>query len=118
MSIGIQLARIQVPELEFAGPGYFSDPRKGMADAGPLDLRYGAAHKLQIRLAIVGPSELLDTALNWFARTKAPISSIEKPMDTFPGFDAVFRSELVADRSLTLSLDQAKLDAALAKTPY
>lgn len=73
MSLSLQISRLGVPELEFAGSGYFSNPRRGLIEAGPFDLRFGSAHRAQIRLAIVGTADLVELALAWFDRCRRPI---------------------------------------------
>jgi hypothetical protein len=120
MNLNVQLTKLTVPELEFAGSGYFRDPRRGLIDAGPFDLRYGASHRTQLRLAIVGTPEMIDLGLNWFERCKQAIaSSSESGSNThYPGFEAIYRSELITDANFTWRLDQVALDNALAKSPF
>ena len=59
MSIQIELAQLPQPHIEFGSPGTFSDPKTGLAEAGPFDLRFGAAHKTQIRIGLVGTAEMV-----------------------------------------------------------
>jgi len=117
-----ELARLPEPDLEFGGSAYFRDPRRGLLDAGPFDLRFGSAHRSQIRLAVVGSSEMVDLALAWFARCMKPIPSTQ-PEDSrqsppYEGFQAIFRSELVADPTAAIRLDQTKLNDIVGKSPY
>jgi len=109
-----------VPDLEFGGAGFFSDPRIGLERAGPFDARFGAAHKSQIRVAIVGTADGIALASAWLSRCKFRIEprSSEGSQVAFPGFDAVFRSELVLSSAWNVQLDHAKLDEALGLKPY
>lgn len=116
----LQIARLSVPELEFGGAGYFQNPRQGLMQAGPFDMRFGAAHKTQIRVAVVGPKESHDTVAAWLLRCRGEIPALD-PTGTqllFPGFAAVFRSELVVDKSWYVALDAGLLDKAMALKPY
>ena len=116
----IQIARLPVPELEFGGAGYFQDPRHGLPEAGPFDTRFGAAHKTQVRLSIVGTSDGVDLAASWLRRCKAAIKarSPDGSQVAFPGFDAVFRSELIVHDASNALLDPQKLERALGLKPY
>ena len=111
----IQIARLPVPELEFGGAGFFQDPRHGLAEAGPFDTRFGSAHKTQIRLSIVGTSDGVDLAATWLRKCKAAIEarSPEGSQVAFPGFDEVFRSELIVHEASNVLLDSQKLEKAL-----
>ena len=59
----ISVVELRTPELEFGDDrDYYTDPRRGLKSAGPFSLRFGRAHKSQIRLGVVGPSDLLADA--------------------------------------------------------
>lgn len=116
----IQIARLPIPELEFGGAGYFQDPRIGLSEAGPFDLRFGSAHKTQIRVSIVGTSDGIDLAASWLMRCKSAIAprATEGTQVVFPGFDAIFRSELIAHEASNVALDGQQLEKALTLKPY
>jgi hypothetical protein len=116
----LQIARLPIPELEFGGPGHFTNPRKGLAEAGPFDLRFGSSHRSQVRVAIVSTADAIAPVLHWFGRCKAPIEP-ENPAGTverFPGFAEVFRSDLVIDEKSAVCIDDTALKNALALRPY
>lgn len=116
----LQIARLSVPELEFGGAGYFNDPRLGLMQAGPFDMRFGAAHKAQVRVAVVGPQTTHDTVAAWLLRCRGEIQPSD-PSGTqliFPGFKAVFRSDLVVDPSWYVALDERLIERAMALKPY
>jgi len=122
MTLELQLARLPESELEFGGSGYFRDPRRGLLEAGPFDLRFGSAHRAQIRLAIVGSSEMVDLALSWFERCRTPIADVTSE-DTraavpYTGFKSIFRSDLVCEPNLTVRIAQDAIDRAIAMAPY
>jgi hypothetical protein len=100
--MNIEITEIPSPLLEFGGPGEFTEPKFGLTQAGPFDLRFGAAHKSHVKLGLVGPSEMIEKALNWYRRCQGPIMSgmenvAQYPF--FPGFNEVFKAKLeVSDR--------------------
>jgi hypothetical protein len=116
----LQIARLAVPELEFGGAGYFQDPRLGLSQAGPFDIRFGAAHKTQIRVAVVGPAEAHGTVAAWLQRCRSEIPPVDlaSKLLAFPGFEAVFRSELVAESGWYLGLDSNRINEAMGLRPY
>jgi len=122
MSLEFQLARLQESDLEFGGSGYFRDPRRGLLEAGPFDLRFGSAHRTQIRLAIVGTSEMVDLALAWFERCRKPItepaSAGEAARTPYKGFKSIFHGDLVSDANLTVRIAQSEIDRAISLPPY
>lgn len=116
----LQISKLAVPELEFGGPGYFHDPRTGLLRAGPFDLRFGAAHKTQVRVAVVGPQEMNEKVQTWFMRCSGeiPALSSEGTQPAFPGFASVFRSALSVEPSWFSALDERELQHALSLRPY
>jgi hypothetical protein len=122
--IRIDIKELTTPVLEFGGPGEFSDPKVGLRDAGPFDLRFGAAHREQIRLGLVGPSQILKAARHWFERcqryVRSPNQSVRQP--GFPGFEEVFKRRLVLDerwiveiRELNDALDESNSQRRFAR---
>lgn len=116
----LQIARLGVPELEFGGAGYFQDPRLGLRQAGPFDIRFGSAHKTQVRIATVGPAEMHPPVAAWLKRCRSEIEALDPSgrLLAFPGFEATFRSELVAEPGWWLSLDAKRIADALSQRPY
>lgn len=122
MSLEFQLARLPDAELEFGGSAYFRNPRRGLLEAGPFDLRFGSAHRAQVRLAIVGSSEMVDHALAWFERCRKPIADPTSEGDSAPipfqGFKAIFRGDLITDSNLTVRISQDHIDKTISLAPY
>jgi hypothetical protein len=122
MTLNLQISRVGVPPLEFAGPGDYSNPRRGLIEAGPFDLRFGSAHRSQIRLAIVGTAEVIELALAWFDRCREaiPATSPDNSQNDAPylGFATIFRSELVTEKRATVPIEQRALDNAMSKRPF
>lgn len=116
----LQITRLAVPELEFGGAGYFQNPRLGLLQAGPFDMRFGAAHKTQVRVAVVAPLDMHATVSTWLMRCRSeiPVSGDSSSALPFPGFAAVFRSELVAEGSWYVAVDEKRIQDALSKRPY
>ena len=112
----INVIELRPPELEFGdNKTLFADPRLGLAAAGPFSLRFGQAHKSQIRLGLVGPSTLLESAATWYARCEHMIETGKPPSPmylAFPGFERAFQAVVVLNSSWQTNLDDA-LDLAL-----
>jgi len=108
MTINLSILEIKPPQLQFGGPSTDSDPKIGLEAAGPFDLRFGSARKLQINVGIIGPSALVDAAQRWLARCEnfIPVlgeaSLLRKP---FPGFEVAFHKKLVLSDSWCIRLD-------------
>jgi hypothetical protein len=115
----ISVVELRTPELEFGdNKAYFRDPREGLASAGPFSLRFGRAHKSQIRLGLVGPADLLADARHWYKRCEREIltGKPKNPMYLdFPGFERVFQSVLVLNRAWELDISR-ELESALNRT--
>lgn len=122
MVLELQLAQLPESDLEFGGSGYFRDPRRGLLEAGPFDLRFGSAHRAQVRLAIVGSSEMIDLALSWFDRCREPIADVTanntRTSVPYSGFESIFRSDLVSESNLTVRIPQDSIDRAIGMPPY
>lgn len=120
MSLSVQIAKLPTPELEFAGSGYFTDPRRGLLEAGPFDMRFGSAHRAQIRLALVGTADIVSKGINWFDRCRKSILVMNERegITNFPGFGSIFRSELVYGQNQVIHIKQNLIDQALSKKPY
>jgi hypothetical protein len=120
MAIKIELTELQPPLLEFGSPGDFTDPRDGLRQAGPFDLRFGAARSEKILVGLVGPREMVDRTASWLERCKGTLEadSSRTQYPAFPGFSAIFRADLITASHLTVSFEgtHSELDAALALT--
>ena len=120
MSIKIELTQLPIPRIEFGAPGNFDDPKTGLTQAGPFDLRFGAAHKTQIRVGLVGPDKMVKAGKDWLRRcnTKIPsqIKGSTQYMD-FLGFEPVFQSALIVDEQWIERINDIKLQIALTKDP-
>lgn len=109
------------PELEFAAGARHVDPRFGIADYGPVDLRAPGSPR-EISVGIVGPSEGIVGARTWLERCRDPIAA--KPSNKsprlfrdFPGFSpsATYRSSLTFDETLTRAIPNKTLSKAMSK---
>jgi hypothetical protein len=117
MSITIDVLELKAPLLEFGDDkDTFTDPRVGLSQAGPFSLRFGASHKSEVRLALIGPDEMIAAATHWFSRCQKPIRSGRKPplYIDFPGFRNAFQSKLALNKSWNVSISR-ELVSALAK---
>ncbi len=120
MSIQIELTQLPHPHIEFGSPGTFNDPKTGLTEAGPFDLRFGAAHKTQIRIGLVGTAEMVKKGKRWLEQcnTKIPseIKGSTQYMD-FPGFKSAFHASLVFSQHWMIEINDDQLQVALTKNP-
>src|SRR5262245_38635990 len=106
----ISVIELPSPELEFGDDrSYYTDPRRGLASAGPFSLRFGRAHKSQIRIGIVGPQILINQACDWYKRCEQLVQT-GKPQSQmyvdFPGFERAFQASLAFHAAWQISIDE------------
>jgi hypothetical protein len=112
----IEIQEIDTPELEFGGVGTFKDPKIGLKEAGPFDLRFGAAQLRELRIGIVGPKEMNEKAKRWIVRCQGEIPTTMKNFAQYPdfgGFEAIFRATLTCSEFWTYAISPDALDKAL-----
>lgn len=106
MAINLSIQELEPPSLQFGGVGGHSDPKVGLGNAGPFDLRFGAARQNTINVGIVGPSQMVASARKWLERCQHLIAAfgqqslLRKP---FPGFESIFRAALNFPDALCIS---------------
>ena len=91
----MELTQLPTPNIELGSPGTFSDPKIGLTEAGPFDLRFGATRKREVRVGFVGNAEMLQKGQQWLEYCCAEIPSNIKESTQyldFPGFEPVFRA--------------------------
>ena len=118
MLIQMEITQLPKPNIELGSPGIFSDPKIGLTEAGPFDLRFGAIRKTEVRVGLVGNAEMLEKGQRWLAHCQSRIPSDIKDSTQyldFPGFESVFRASLVLSRQGTVEIKNDKLAAALSK---
>jgi hypothetical protein len=120
MPISLELKEFEAPLLEFGGPGMFTDPRDGLREGGPFDLRFGAARNERVNVGLVGCDEMVQRTLQWLKRTVGhlPADKSVASYPAFPGFEAVFRAKLITDPHWIVSFQGpgSDLHKALALT--
>jgi hypothetical protein len=97
MATQIEIIEIEEPILEFGGVISSSDPKEGLTEAGPFDLRFGNARKVSINIGFIGEEVMIEKAIKWLNRCQNFISSGMKNLEQyphFPGFKNVFKAEL------------------------
>jgi hypothetical protein len=108
MAIELKIRELEPPSLQFGGVGGHPDPKIGLDNAGPFDLRFGAARQTQINVGIIGPEHMVEAARRWLERCQNPIpvlgeqTLLRKP---FPGFKNVFRASMNFPESWSISFD-------------
>ncbi len=121
MNLKLSIKQLPTPSLQFGGAISVSDPKVGLAQAGPFDLQFGRARKEHIGVGIIGPQEMIDLAEAWIKRCRKPIPVIDESSllrRGFPGFEQTFHSALVTDKSWTVRIDgeiRDELGSALAE---
>ncbi|MFD1145401.1 hypothetical protein ACFQ4C_30020 [Larkinella insperata] len=120
MAISIELQELSTPFLEFGGVGEFTDPKVGLRDAGPYDMRFGKARINAINVGLVGPLSMIILARQWLSRCQKPITSLMNNIaqyPDFPGFEEVFRVPLNTHAQWEEIIDEKMLNSALFKEP-
>ena len=120
MLINMALTQLPIPRIEFGSPGTFRDPKTGLTEAGPFDLRFGATRKKEMRVGLVGNADMLQKAQQWLNQCRAPIPSDIKDSTQyldFPGFKEAFHTSLIFDRRSQTEINNGMLEAMLKKDP-
>ncbi|SNR99372.1 argonaute/piwi family protein [Hymenobacter mucosus] len=113
----IKIIEIQPTELEFGGIGSFTDPKVGLKQAGPFDVRFGAAQLKEVRVGLVGPREMNMKAAFWLERCQGLIPTTMKNTQQYPdypGFGMVFQATLNTSTVWTHEIASEELTDALA----
>lgn len=108
MAFNVSITELPSPQLEFGAPGLYINPKIGLIESGPFDLRFGSARKEQIRVGLIGPNSEIINGSKWLERCKGFISSgTDSRLNTdFHGFKTVFRTALQTDSRLNVDLDK------------
>lgn len=113
---------LEEPFLEFAGGGRHIDPKHGIADYGPADIKDPTPRV--VRAAIVGPQASIDGLQNWLDRCRRGIGAytdthLSHLYVPFPGFDVHqgFRSIINFSPRLTRAISKRDLDALDGMNP-
>jgi hypothetical protein len=122
MAINIEVRELPPPLLEFGGPGEFTDQKIGLTQAGPFDLRFGGAHRSQVRIGLVGPATMIEQATQWYERCQQPIVSAmdnQAQYPFFPGFNETFKSTLNLENRWIIEFSEKdqELEKALQLKP-
>jgi hypothetical protein len=114
----ISVIELPTPELEFGDDKqFFTDPRVGLAAAGPFSLRFGRAHIAKLRIGLVGVREQLPDARAWYRRCQSSIATgkSSQPMYIdYPGFESVFQTKLESNSAPEIEISE-KLRVALKR---
>jgi hypothetical protein len=121
MGIDLKILDVNQPALEFGSPGQFFDPKNGLLNSGPFDLRFGTAKKSQLQIGIVGTKEMIEKTHRWLERISHNVSpNLKQPYNLeFPGFSAAFHAGLTTNPAWVREMDEKKISGILAnKDPY
>ena len=120
MLIDMELMQLPIPSIELGSPGTFEDPKTGLTEAGPFDLRFGATRKKEMRVGLVGNADMLQKAQQWLDQCSAPIPSDIRDSTQyldFPGFNEAFHTSLIFDRQSQTEINNGMLETFLKKDP-
>lgn len=107
MTIDLSVSELPSPVLEFGGAASGSDIKEGLLSAGPFDMRFGSARPDKISVGLVGPGELIDSAVAWLDRCENGIGALRedsKLRRSFDGFSSVFRKKIVTSDLMTIRI--------------
>lgn len=113
----IQLIEIKPTQLEFGGVATYLDPKTGLKQAGPFDVRFGAAQLKEVRVGLVGVRDMTIKAVYWLERCQGLIPTTMKNSQQYPdfgGFAAVFQSSLTTNSLWTHEIADEQLTQLLA----
>jgi hypothetical protein len=115
MAIDLKISHVVQPTLEFGSPGIYSDPKNGLLNSGPFDLRFGTAKKSHLRIGIVGPEEAIEKTRKWLNRlnSEIPPSILQLYNITFPGFKSAFHAEIIVNDIWIKALDENEINKIL-----
>ncbi len=116
MAIDLRILEVQQPQLEFGSPGRYFDPKNGLLNSGPFDLRFGTAKKKTIQLGIVGTPEMVNRAKSWIDRISYEIPpSVQQPYNiSYPGFYSAFHADLTFNDAWTGTIENRIVEEKLA----
>lgn len=112
----LEIIELEASALEFGGPGTYTDPKKGLREAGPFDMRFGAAQLKEIRIGLVGPPDMNVKAKQWIERCKTYIRTEMKNFAQYPdfdGFEKIYRCEVICNDIWSFDIDNDMLHSAL-----
>lgn len=119
--LGLDLLHLAEPLLQFGGGKEAQTPKEGLLLGGPYDLRFGAAHRSEIRVGLVGPRDAVDGMRDFLRRVSEglPAKDGGNPalFPLFPGFKTVFRADLVRTARWDVTFPDLSLDRVLHKEP-
>jgi len=116
MAIDLRILEVQQPQLEFGSPGQYFDPKHGLLNSGPFDLRFGTAKKKNIQIGIVGTTDMINKAKNWIERISNEVGpTVQQPYNiVFPGFDSAFHANLSFNDAWTGAISNRTIEEKLA----
>jgi hypothetical protein len=124
MTIDLSILELKPPRLQFGGASAHSDPKVGLVEAGPFDLRFGSARKDHVHVGIIGPADQVAAARRWVERCSGEIPVLGEPTllkRPFPGFQAAFHKKLISPENSAIEFrtgEDSDLARALEGDPY
>jgi hypothetical protein len=108
----LKIIEIEPTELEFGVEGKYFDPKIGLRETGPFDLRFGNAQLNEVKVGIVGTAEMNKKAMLWLDRCKENIPTSMKNTRQYPdydGFEKIFRAKLNTSQLWVVDIDEERL---------
>jgi hypothetical protein len=115
------LLHLPEPTLQFGDGHEATTPKEGLLLGGPYDLRFGPAHRSEIRVGLVGPTDAINEMREFLKRVAEglPAKPDSNPalFPSYPGFEKVFRSKLISTKRWDIPIDSGALRRALGLDP-
>lgn len=111
----LRLAILPEPQLEF-GAARDARVKEGLIAGGPLSLNLGPAHPTIARVGLVGTTEAVTATRAFLDRMRSLVVTGKPPSllnPNFPGFQAVFSTELALDPRWVKEIPAAAFQAAM-----
>lgn len=119
--LDLDLLHLVEPMLQFGDGKEAQTPKEGLLLGGPYDLRFGAAHRSEVRVGLVGPKDAVQGMRHFLRRVTdgLPAKDGGNPalFPSYPGFKTIFRADLVRTARWDVTFAEGNLDAVLKKEP-
>lgn len=114
--MSIRIECLPEPRLAFGGGFRSFEPRKALANAGPVDL----GRTREVRLGLVGPEEDVRAARAWLERLVHFMPAFEGNASRYrnwPGSESALGVRFIIEERFIRPIEQARVDRALSGSP-
>jgi len=117
--MALRMSLLEEPLLEF-GSARDGRVKEGLLNGGPLSLKFGSAHPGVARVGLVGTADAVAGTRRFLERMRGAVPTGLAPSLLnlpFPGFSAVFQTDLALEPRWAKEVSNDAFDAAMSKPP-